>query len=76
MRGAGCGFSLLEVLAGEGLIDSKGRACTFGGGDNGQLNVPDHVTRDEDARDAGGLVLPAPDGAALVDHAAQLMGER
>ena len=69
-------YTPLEVLTREGLIDSKSSACTFRGGDDGQLDVLYDVTRDEDARDAGRLVLPALDGAALVDHAAQPMGER
>ena len=63
----------VEVLAGEGAVDTEGCARSFGGGgDNRQLHIAEHVSGSEYAGYRGGFVLPASNATVAVHAASQL----
>ena len=62
----------VEVLAGEGAVDTEGCARSFGGGDDRQLHIAEHVSGSEYAGYRGGFVLPASDATVAVHAASQL----
>ena len=66
----------LKIFACERVVDPKGGARSLRGGDDRQLHVADDIAGDKHSGDAGGLVLPTPYSATMINHAAQLMGER
>ena len=65
-------LSFVEVLAGEGAVDTEGCTRSFGGGDNRQLHIAEHVSSSEYAGYRGGFVLPASNATVPVQAASQL----
>jgi len=69
-------FPPVKVLAGEGAVDTEGCASSFGGGDNRELHIAEHVSGSEYAGYGRGFVLSTSDAAMPVQAASQLHHQR